>query len=89
MADERSTLLSTLDAVLDESLTNPLGRLPPTAIRLGNPIVAPGRSIRIGLEQHPSATNLLARPLQLLNHLLKNLAFALRQSNNLLLPHAS
>src|SRR5262249_16017748 len=74
-------------AVLDEALTNVFDGLSSASERLGNPMVGPVRTVRVGLQQNLSASNLLARPLQLLDHDHEFVTFLSRQPDDILLVH--
>jgi hypothetical protein len=58
-----------------------------TGERFGNPLIGPTRTVNISLEQHVGTANFLARPLELLDDLLKLDPFFIRKSNDILLLH--
>ena len=62
------TVQSALKAYGHEALPDIFYRFRPTRKGLGNFLVCPVGTIRIGLEEHVGPPHLLRRPLQFLNH---------------------
>jgi len=72
------------------TLANVLDRLGATRKGIGNLLVGPPRSVRIGLQENLSAAHLLAAPLELADRLSTDLAFLGGESNDVLfLRHES
>src|SRR5262249_52016402 len=75
------------EAALHEPLTDVLDGLPPTSERLGDPQVNPVGAVRVRLQQDLGAPDLLAGPLQLLDHGRQLVPFLIRQPHDVLLVH--
>ena len=67
-----------LEAVRHEPLPQLLDRAGAAVESLGDPLIGPGRTRDIGLQQHLRAANLLTRAVELLDHLAQRTAFLRR-----------
>ena len=74
---------------LNQALPNFLDRSCPTRKRIGDPLIGPISSIRVGFQQDLRTPHLLARPLQLFDNALEFASLLIRQPHDISLLHGT
>jgi hypothetical protein len=77
------------ESLLNESLAKPFYSSRPASVCLGNALVGPIGTIRVGLEKNLGPSDFLPGSLQLLDNALKFDSFLLRQPHDIQLPHGT